>query len=88
MMNRGLPNDLLADWITLRMSVVVGVLSLQNYQKTKEAQIFASLNETELDIVENIELVENYEIIEDIEFLEDWEVIENLEEWDSISLLS
>ncbi len=59
--------------------LLVSVISIVQYlQKPQVPAVLAALNDTELEMVANIELAEDYEIIEDMDFFSDFEIIENM----------
>lgn len=59
--------------------LLVSVITIVQYlQKPQVPAVLAALNDTELEMVANIELAEDYEIIEDMDFFSDFEIIENM----------
>ncbi len=59
--------------------LLVSVITIVQYlQKPHVPAVLAALNDTELEMVANIELAEDYEIIEDMDFFSDFEIIENM----------
>ncbi len=66
--------------VTACMLLIVGFFSLHVYQKQQmDTEFLASVNEEEIEIVQNIELAENYDIIQELDSLEDMDVIENMD---------
>jgi hypothetical protein len=61
------------------MVLLVSVISIMLYsQKPGIPADLAALNNTELEMIADIELAENYEIIEDIDFFTDFDIIEEM----------
>lgn len=59
--------------------LLVSVITIVQYlQKPQVPAVLAALNDTELEMIANIELAEDYEIIEDMDFFSDFEIIENM----------
>ena len=68
-------------FVTLSILLLVSAVSLQVYFQPDggNADLLTSLNDEEVEFVENLELAENYEIIEDLDFWEDLEILEAVE---------
>ena len=61
------------------MVMLVGIITAHKYlQKPQLPAVLAALDETELEMVDNIDLIEDFEIIEDMDFFSDLEIIEQI----------
>ena len=59
--------------------ILISAITIGQYlQKPQMPADLAALDDTEMEMVANIEFIENYEIIQDIDFFSDFEIIEKL----------
>lgn len=58
--------------------LIATIAAVQFLQKPKDLAGLAELDETELEMVADIDLAEHYEIINELDFFTDFDVIENL----------
>jgi len=58
--------------------LVITLATVQYLQNPIEPAVLAELDESELEMIADIDLAEHYEIIRELDFFSDFEIIENL----------
>ena len=59
--------------------LLVSVITITSFfQKPQLPAVVAALDETELEMVANMDLIEDYEIIQDMDFFSDFDIIEQI----------